>query len=111
MTVASIVQVEVIQYGPSVGESILIAMTIVATLIGGVYLLGPIAKALARRLEGKHSSQAMQDEIDALRDRVGEVDTLRERVMELEERVDFTERMLAKAPDQAQLPAPGRSER
>jgi hypothetical protein len=48
-------------------------------------LRGPIGEALARRIGGDHHSGASQD---------GEVTELRARVAELEERVDFTERVL-----------------
>ena len=104
---AMLVQVEVIQSGPGIAESILIAMTIGASMIAAVKLLGPIATALGRRIEGRHAALPDQAELDALRDRIGEVDSLRERVMELEERVDFAERVLAKDLEGARLPAPG----
>jgi hypothetical protein len=48
-------------------------------------LRSPIAEALARRIGGDRLSGAAQD---------GEVAELRARVSELEERVDFTERVL-----------------
>ena len=48
-------------------------------------LRGPIGEALARRLGGDRVSGAAQD---------GEVSELRTRMAELEERVDFTERVL-----------------
>ena len=48
-------------------------------------LRSPIAEALARRIGGGSLSGAVQD---------GEVAELRTRVAELEERVDFTERVL-----------------
>lgn len=91
--------------GPPPGEMLLIAMTIIAVLIGAIYILGPIARAFARRIEGRGLDPAMQDEMQALRERVGEVDGLRDRLMELEERVDFAERLLANAPQQERLPA------
>jgi hypothetical protein len=97
--------------GPGVSESILIAMTIGATMIAVVKLLGPIATALGRRLEGSHGTHAVDEELSVLRDRVGEVEGLRERVMELEERVDFAERMIARTPEAGQLPGPERSGR
>jgi hypothetical protein len=92
--------------GPPPGEMLLIAMTIIAVLIGAIYILGPIARAFARRIEGKGIDPALQEDLHALRERVGEVDGLRERLMELEERVDFAERLLAKTPQQERLPAP-----
>jgi hypothetical protein len=49
---------------------------------------GPIGKALARRIEGPTSD----GNLAALRN---EVDTMSERVADLEERLDFTERLLS----------------
>jgi hypothetical protein len=92
--------------GPPPGEMLLIAMTIVAVLIGAIYILGPLARAFARRIEGKGIDPALHEEMQVLRERVGEVDGLRERLMELEERVDFAERLLAKSPHQDRLAAP-----
>jgi hypothetical protein len=92
--------------GPPPGEMLLIALTIIAALIGAIYILGPIARAFARRIEGKSVDPGVQDELQALRERVADVDGLRERLMELEERVDFAERLLAKSPPQDRLPAP-----
>ena len=48
-------------------------------------LRSPIAEALARRIGGDHLPAAVQD---------GEIAELRARVFELEERLDFTERVL-----------------
>ena len=48
-------------------------------------LRSPIAEALARRIGGDRFSSAVQD---------GDVAELRTRVSELEERLDFTERVL-----------------
>lgn len=81
--------------GPGINESLLIALVMITVLIGAVYILGPIARAFARRIEGRSIGVAMQDELHSLQERVSDVDTLRERLMELEERVDFTERLLA----------------
>jgi hypothetical protein len=49
------------------------------------FLRSPIAEALARRIGGNHLPSAVQD---------GEIAELRTRVSELEERLDFTERVL-----------------
>jgi hypothetical protein len=58
-------------------------------------LRSPIAEALARRIGRDGPSGAAQD---------GEIAELRTRVSELEERLDFTERMLAQSrePDRLQ---------
>ena len=53
-------------------------------------------RAFARRLEGKGASDpALHAEIEQLQHRLGEVDGLHQRVAELEERIDFTERIVA----------------
>ena len=92
-----------------ISEEALFAIVVICVLIGAVYILGPIAKAIARRVE-RHggSDPALQEELQSLRERVGEVDQLRERMLELEERVDFAERLLARPLDAraAMLPAP-----
>lgn len=91
-----------------ISEEALFAIVVICILIGAVYILGPIAKAIARRVE-RHggSDPALQEELQSLRERVGEVDQLRERMLELEERVDFAERLLARPIDaRAMLPAP-----
>lgn len=59
-------------------------------------VLWPLMRALGRRIEGKGSADpALRQEVEDLRARLAEVDQLQHRVMELEERVDFTERLLA----------------
>jgi len=59
-------------------------------------VLWPLMRAIGRRIEGKAMSDpALREEVEQLRARLGEVDQLQHRVMELEERVDFAERLLA----------------
>lgn len=60
-------------------------------------VLYPLVRAIGRRLEGKQATPdpALREAMDRLEVRLGEVDALQHRVMELEERLDFTERMLA----------------
>jgi hypothetical protein len=61
--------------------------------IGAVAILrGPIGKALADRLAGRVPQQLPSGESEEVR---AEVDELRYRVAELEERLDFAERVLA----------------
>lgn len=94
--------------GGVVTEEVLFAIVVICILIGAVFILGPIARAMARRLEGRGGDAALQEELAGLRDRMGEVDHLRERMLELEERVDFAERLLARPADAraAMLPGP-----
>jgi hypothetical protein len=63
---------------------------IVATLIW------PLIRALARRIEGATPSGEMQAELDGLRERVRQLEDMQPRMADLEERVDFTERIVAK---------------
>jgi Tfp pilus assembly protein PilN len=68
----------------------------VAFIAGCTIVLWPLMRALARRIEGRQAaSPALQAEIEQLRARVADVDVLQHRVAELEERVDFAERLLA----------------
>jgi len=72
---------------------------------GGVLVLrGPVGRALARKIEGRSGGTGDLAEIE---DRLADVDALRQRVGELEERVDFAERLLAQArADAPQLKGP-----
>ena len=58
-------------------------------------LRGPLGRALADRLAGR-SGAGSTPETERL---LSEVDSLKERVAELEERLDFAERMLARQRD------------
>jgi Tfp pilus assembly protein PilO len=68
-------------------------------------VLWPLARALARRLEGRGAvDAALRAEVEQLQHRLGEVDVMQGRIAELEERLDFTERLLAQSrePDRLQ---------
>jgi hypothetical protein len=62
----------------------------------------PVGRALARRLGGREAAveSAALAEVDALRD---DLQALRHEVGDLQERLDFAERLLAQARDQGQL--------
>jgi hypothetical protein len=67
----------------------------------------PIGRALARRLSGDKGEQAdgaALAEVDALRE---ELQTLRGEVGDMQERLDFAERLLAQVRTQGKLPAGG----
>ncbi len=79
---------------------ILLAFTTAATIV-----LWPLARALARRLEGRGTvDAALRAEVEQLHHRLGEVDAMQGRIGELEERLDFAERLLAqhREPDRLQ---------
>jgi hypothetical protein len=63
----------------------------------------PIGRALARRLggdKGEHAESAALAEVDALRE---ELQALRGEVGEMQERLDFAERLLAQVREQGKL--------
>lgn len=65
-----------------------------------IFFIPPVAKALARRIEGGAGpDDATVAELDALRSEVDELRRLAPRLMELEERLDFAERLLANPPE------------
>ena len=68
----------------------------VLALLGTVgMLLWPLVRALARRLESGGRNAQLEGELDALRERLQHLEQSQARVGELEERVDFAERLLA----------------
>jgi len=74
----------------------IVLLIVIAALTAAVIILWPIMRAFGRRLEGKGGPDpALRADIDQLHNRLGEVEVLQGRVAELEERVDFTERLLA----------------
>lgn len=71
------------------------------TLVLGTLLLWPLIRALARRLEGKGGGDtaALRAELDQLHERVADVEQLQHRVFELENRLEFSERLLTQQRD------------
>lgn len=58
-------------------------------------ILRPLMTALGRRLEGRRETDpAVRDELNHLRARLEELEATQHRLLELEERVDFAERLL-----------------
>jgi hypothetical protein len=79
-------------------------LMVIAVVAGAVMILAPLVRAWARRIEGSGVERA-RGELADLRERVegleqrglttGEVDASDRRMYELEERVEFVERLLA----------------
>jgi hypothetical protein len=87
-----------------------IVMIVFLALLAATVILWPVMRAFGRRLEGKtQGDSVLRAELEQLQHRLGDVDHLQQRVAELEERIDFAERMLARAPTSPALPADGRS--
>jgi hypothetical protein len=86
-------------------EKLLVAgmMLAVMVLIGKVVI--PIAQAYARRVEGKAGGLQQAGEFAELEARVRELEVREARMAELEERLDFTERLLAQQRDPGRLGA------
>lgn len=70
-------------------------------IMGAALFLGPIGRGLARRIEGRRGDPEGLEELRArvadLESRspvTGETDLVAQRLLELEERVDFAERLL-----------------
>lgn len=72
----------------NLGLGFAIPVGIVALVSAAIISLGPIGKAIARRLEGGGQTGDQEATAQAL-------DEVRGRMAELEERVDFAERLLA----------------
>ena len=80
-------------------------MMFLVVMTAATIILWPIVRALARRLEGRGGVDAsLRADVEQLQHRLGEVDGLQGRIAELEERLDFTERLLAQSrePDRLQ---------
>jgi tetrahydromethanopterin S-methyltransferase subunit G len=78
--------------GVVIGEDYTIPVTIIGAIGATIVLRGSVGQALARRIQGEGGSSELPPETV-----LNELEELRSRVLELEERVDFSERLLAKA--------------
>ncbi len=77
---------------------------IVFTLVGFTILAFPLVRAFAERIRPR-ADAGVKDELQGLRDDVlTELRDMRREIAELGERVDFTERLLAKQGEANRLP-------
>jgi hypothetical protein len=79
------------------------AMYLAYGFIGLGFLFGPIGVAIGRRIGGRQPQQVDEAGLEEMRQRLGELEAQQARVAELEERVDFAERLLASGAPPAQL--------
>jgi len=79
----------------------LVPMSLFFTVGAVLIFRGPLGRAIGERIAGRPRELDHSAESEALR---GEVDELRWRLTELEERLDFTERVLAQHKQGGQLP-------
>ncbi len=81
---------------------ILVAAGVLAVALMVLY---PLARALARRLEGGANIRELRAEVEAMRHRLAEIDDGGTRMADLEERLDFSERVLAQV-QRERIPGP-----
>ncbi|MFN0181610.1 MAG: hypothetical protein ACKVZ0_22590 [Gemmatimonadales bacterium] len=84
--------------GITMGQGYAIPTTIVGAIATAVVLRGPVGEALARRIQGPAPSELPPEQV------LNEIDELRGRLAELEERADFSERLLAQHREKADGP-------
>ncbi len=78
-----------------------------AFFAAAAFVLYPLAKALGHRLAGGYREDAtLRAEVSHLQERVRELEHTRHRVTELEDRLDFAERLLSERRAPEQLPRP-----
>ena len=71
---------------------------------GGFWVLAPLAKAVSKRIAGEVPAAKVAEPDESV---LNELQALRQDMNELAERVDFTERMLAKQKESGRLAPPG----
>lgn len=86
----------------------------IAGMVTGLILLLPLVRAVVRitekKLTGRAESESLQmlrDEIELLQERLERVDLSDGRIGELEERMDFAERLLAQRRDMPRVEGGG----
>jgi Tfp pilus assembly protein PilO len=86
-------------------DSPAVVMIVLAALVAATIVLWPLARALARRLEGRSAAAdpGLRHDLEQVTQRLTEVDGLQARVAELEERLDFAERLLAQSREPGRL--------
>lgn len=93
--------------GPGPGETIAIVAISVSLAWLAYVLIGPLVRAWASRIEGKGNAQ-LEARVRELEHTLGENEHATQRIAELEERLDFAERLLSQREDPARLPNEGR---
>lgn len=79
----------------------LVPITLFVSVAAVFILRGPLGKALGERIAGRSSEGVGSQETEVLH---AEIDELRYRLAEVEERLDFSERMLARHREPDVLP-------
>lgn len=74
-------------------QLVLIAILAVLAMVGSLFFV--LVRGIARRLEGGANIRELRAEVEAMRQRLTEIDDGGARIADLEERLDFSERILA----------------
>jgi flagellin-like hook-associated protein FlgL len=83
----------------------MIVMSIGFLSVAAIWILrGPLGKAMADRIAGRAGTALPEGDAEQLRT---DIDLLRAELGAVQERLDFTERMLARGPDQPGALKPG----
>jgi Tfp pilus assembly protein PilE len=75
---------------------VFVMIGVIAVPMLAVMVVPALARAIRKRLEGATSDSPLAAEVERLHARVRSAESLERRVAELEERLDFAERLLAK---------------
>ena len=89
--------------GGSGGFDVVALVGVLAILATLFSLTWPLVRAFARRLESGGHRAELQAELEGLRSRVDELEAGQAHVAELEERLDFAERLLAQTKEPGRL--------
>lgn len=94
--------------GPSILEAISICVLAISFGVVAYKLLMPLVRAFAARIEGRGSNAVLEQRVTELQLQLADAEGLQHRVAELEERLDFAERLLSQRDEVGRLPAEGR---
>ena len=79
-------------------------LAVVILICIGAWLLMPLIRAWAKRIEARGHDAASSEELIQIRERLAELELSEVRMHELEERLDFAERLLAQRNEPLQMP-------
>jgi Tfp pilus assembly protein PilO len=81
-----------------------IVLSMIALCAAAAIIFYPLMRAIGRRIEGRGGDAELRHEVEELRERLRELEAAQPRMAELEERLDFAERLLAQRREPEQLP-------
>ncbi len=90
---------------PVVAGAFMMATLVLITTGVTLILRGPLGRAIGRRIEGKYADPGDSIRVTELEHRVAELEGVHTRIGDLEERLDFAERLLARGRDSERLDA------